>query len=307
MGESGDFPGARAEAGAWDEWDAHQKLDHLDAVGLIQWPEMTGGMPRFKRYLSTSKGAMLTDVITDVPPLSAQAKERLGYPTQKPVALLERLVAMASDPGDLVLDPFCGCGTTVVAAQTLGRRWAGIDISSFAWHLVRDERLKPLGVEAHIEGVPSDVTSAQTLCDASPRAFETWALQGISGIAPNQRAGGDRGIDGRGLTHDRKLVLAQVAGGRAFSMSKLRDFIHVVEREKAAIGVYVTLRKNVSAGGRAEAARLGRTKVGGETYPRVMFWSVEERFERNGRGGPNLPPMRDPYTGETKRQRKLAL
>ena len=217
-----------------------------------------------------------------------------------------RLVAMASNPGDLVLDPFCGCGTTVVAAQKLGRRWAGIDISSFACHLVRDERLKPLGVDAHIEGVPADVESAQELCDASPRAFETWALQGIPGIAPNQRAGGDRGIDGRGLTHDRKLVLAQVAGGR-FSMSKLRDFMHVVEREKAAIGVYVTLRRNVSAGGRAEAARLGRTKVGGESYPRVMFWSVEDRFERGGREGPNLPPMRDPYTGETKRQQELAL
>ena len=301
------FPAHSPKPEGWDGWNSHQKLDHLDAVGLIHWPDKTGGMPRFKRYLSTSKGAVLTDVITDVPPLSAQAKERLGYPTQKPVALLERLVAMASNPGDLVLDPFCGCGTTVMAAQKLGRRWAGIDISSFACHLVRDERLKPLGVDAHIEGVPADVESAQTLCDASPRAFETWALQGIPGIAPNQRAGGDRGIDGRGLTHDRKLVLAQVAGGRSFSMSKLRDFIHVVEREKAAIGVYVTLRRNVSAGGRAEAARLGRTKVGGETYPRIMFWSVEERFERGGREGPKLPPMRDPYTGETKRQRELAL
>lgn len=162
------------------------------------------------------------------------------------------------------MDPFCGCGTTVVAAQRLGRRWAGIGISSFTCHLVPDERLKPLGVEAHIEGVPADVESTQTLCDASPRAFETWALQGIPGIAPNERTGGDRGIGGRGLTHDRNLVLAQVAGGRSFSMAKLRDFIHVVEREKAAIGVYVTLRNNVSAVGRVEAAHLGRTRVGAE-------------------------------------------
>ena len=173
--------------------------------------------------------------------------------------------------------------------------------------MVRDERLKPLGVDAHIEGVPADVESAQTLCDASPRAFETWALQGIPGIAPNQRAGGDRGIDGRGLTHDRKLVLAQVAGGRQFSMSKLRDFIHVVEREKAAIGLYVTLRRNVSTGGRAEAARLGRSQVGAESYPRMIFWSTEERFERAGREGPNPPAMRHPYTGEAKLQRGLTL
>ena len=155
------FPAHAAKPSEWDEWDAHEKLDHLDAVGLIHWPKKTGGVPGFKRYLTTTKGAVLTDVITDVPPLSAQAKERLGYPTQKPVALLKRLVAMASNPGDLVLDPFCGCGTTVLAAQRLGRRWAGIDISSFACHLVRDERLKPLGVDAHIEGVPADVESAQ--------------------------------------------------------------------------------------------------------------------------------------------------
>ena len=92
------FPAHSGKPEGWEEWNTHQKLDHLDAVGLIQWPEKTGGVPRFKRYLSTTKGAVLTDVITDVPPLSAQAKERLGYPTQKPVALLKRLVAMASNP-----------------------------------------------------------------------------------------------------------------------------------------------------------------------------------------------------------------
>ena len=90
-------------------------------------------------------------------------------------------------------------------------------------------------------------------------------------------------------------------------MSKLRDCLYVVEPEQAAVGVYVTLRRNVSAGGRAEAARLGGTTVGEESYPRVTSWSVEEKFERDGREGPKLPPMRDPYTGETKRQQELAL
>ena len=113
-----------------------EKLDVLDEIGMIHWPAKEGGMPRFKRYLSTSKGRAAGDVITDIPPIGAHARERVGYPTQKPLALLERVIEASSDPGDIVLDPFCGCATACVAAEKLERQWIGIDISSRAHELV---------------------------------------------------------------------------------------------------------------------------------------------------------------------------
>ena len=120
----------------WMEMTSRQKLDRLDALGLIYWPPK-GKVPAFKRYFSTSPGQPMTDMVLDVPPLSYAAKERLGYPTQKPLALLERIISASSNEGDVVLDPFCGCATTLIAAERLGRRWAGIDISPKAVDLVR--------------------------------------------------------------------------------------------------------------------------------------------------------------------------
>ena len=113
-----------------------QRLDALDDAGLIYWPRR-GKIPQRKQYLSVSPGVPLRDIIWDIPPLSAQSKERLGYPTQKPIALLERIIEVSSKEGDVVFDPFCGCATACIAAEKLGRRWAGIDISPKAVELVR--------------------------------------------------------------------------------------------------------------------------------------------------------------------------
>ena len=124
----------------WDSLTTRQKLDRLDDLGLIVWPE-GGGMPRFKRYLSTSAGQPMTDMVLDVPPLSHSARERVGYPTQKPLALLDRIIKAGSDPGDVILDPFCGCATACVSAESLHRQWIGIDLSSLAARLV-ESRLK---------------------------------------------------------------------------------------------------------------------------------------------------------------------
>ncbi len=131
----------------WEAMTTQEKLDFLDAVGLIHWPRK-GKMPYLKRYLETRKGTPVQDVILDIPPLSASSKERLGYPTQKPVALLERIVQASSNPGNVVLDPFCGSGTTLAAAQRLGRAWIGIDSSPLAVGLTkarldRDFGLRP--------------------------------------------------------------------------------------------------------------------------------------------------------------------
>ena len=133
-----------------------EKLDVLDAIGMIHWPERAGGMPRFKRYLSTSKGRAAGDMITDITPIGARAKERMGYPTQKPLALLERIIAASSNPGDVVLDPFCGCATACVAAQKLERRWIGIDVEPQAVELCR----RRLGNELGFDGITQELTAA---------------------------------------------------------------------------------------------------------------------------------------------------
>jgi len=129
----------------YEELSVHERLEALDAAGLIYWPPK-GRVPRFKRYLSTSQGRRVHDVITDINPIASKSKERVGYPTQKPVALLERIIKASSNEGDVVLDPFCGCATTCVAAERLQRHWIGIDISAKAVDLVQVRLKKEIGI-----------------------------------------------------------------------------------------------------------------------------------------------------------------
>ena len=237
-------------------------------------------------------------------PVSRRQSERLGYPTQKPVALLERIIRTSSNEGELVLDPFCGCGTAVVAAHNLGRRWIGIDISAAAIDIIQERRLEPAGVEAPAFGMPQALADARKLAAEKPFAFERWAIQRIPGLAPNERQRGDGGIDGQGsLTatpenHGSRRVLAQVKGGR-FSLSQFRDFLHVVEHGQAACGVYITLDPVTSRQARALAAAQGEISVVDSPgrYPRVQLWSIAAYFENGGL--PALPQLADPYTGRS--------
>ena len=236
---------------------------------------------------------------TDIAIVARSRKENLKYPTQKPLKLLRRIISAASNKGDVVFDPFCGCGTTIAAARELGRQWAGVDISSFAIDLVRHRRLKDAKIPA--EGIPADLSGARKLAKERPLDFEAWIISRVAGLAPNQKQSGDGGIDGRGTIVAEKesaqsnLVIAQVKGGK-FSLSQFRDFLHVVGREDAAAGVYITLTANAaSAAARAEAAKQGMFKIGASEYPKVQFWSVEEYF--NGAKA-QLPAMNDPYTGK---------
>ena len=233
------------------------------------------------------------------------SREKLGYPTQKPVALLERIVKASSNPGDLVLDPFCGCGTTVVAADKLDRDWVGIDISPFAVDLMK-VRLGE-GRDIPLHGMPADFASAVQLSAADPFEFEKWAISRIDGMVPNQKQRGDAGIDGRGNLvispedHDSDVILAQVKGGKP-TRAQLRDFLHVVHREDAAMGVFITLDL-VSKKWQAEASGAGTVRIGASTFPRVQCWSVREYFNDSL---PKIPPLADPYTGkEIARQRVL--
>ena len=278
----------------------HQRLDALDAAGLIHWPKR-GSMPSLKRYYSSTKGTACDDMIVDIGKLEAADSEKLDYPTQKPVALLERIIRASSNEGDLVLDPFCGCGTAVVAAHNLGRRWLGIDISATAIDIIQSQRLRPLDIKAQAHGIPQDLAGARRLAADQHFKFEEWAVTRIDGLVPNERQVGDSGIDGRGRmlarpdTHDSDLVLAQVTGAQGFSLGKFRDFLHVVERENAAAGVYVTLDRRGTDAALAEARGKGEIIVGASRYPRVQVWSIADYFD--GRS-PYLPTLADPYTGK---------
>lgn len=226
------------------------------------------------------------------------SSERLGYPTQKPIKLLERIVKASSNEGDIVLDPFCGCGTTVEAARNLNRQFVGIDISSFAIDLVRERRLKDHSIPVY--GIPYDLKSAEKLAKEKPFDFESWAITRMPGFVPNTKQVADGGVDGRGkladkpVNHKSKLALAQVKGGQ-FSLSGLRDFTHVINRDNAALGRYVTLKPVSSSNARMESLSSGQIQVGASSYPRMLIWSIEEYFDNRL---PQLPTMSDPYTGK---------
>lgn len=180
------------------------ELDKLEAAGRIHWPKKEGGVPMYKRYADEMPGVPLQTVWTDVPPLHNLAAERLGYPTQKPLALLERIIQASSNPNDVVLDAFCGCGTALVAAENLGRQWIGIDVSPTACrvmakrlrdvcHVKEDEKLWRAGRGFIVRDLP---WTEEKLRKIPPFEFENWAIIALGGI-PNKAQVGDMGIDGR--------------------------------------------------------------------------------------------------------------
>ena len=251
-----------------------------------------------------SPGVPLDDV-WDIPIIAPSAKERLGYPTQKPIALLERIIKASSDHDDVVLDPFCGCGTAIDAARRLGRRWVGIDISSFAIDLIRERRLQDTAIPA--EGIPFDLESARKLATEQPFNFESWAVTRLRGFVPNIKQIGDGGLDGRATlaqvpeNFNSRLALAQVKGGK-YTLSVLRDFVGVTHRDKAAIGCFITLEPITSRAARQEVLEMGKIRVSGYTYPRMQLWSIREYFDGNL---PMMPIMNDPYTGKPQFQPDL--
>jgi len=211
---------------------------------------------------------------------------------------LRRIIEASSNEGDVVLDPFCGCGTTAVVARELNRRFVGIDISPFAVDVVRDRMLNK---NIPVNGIPTDMRGARIMAKGKPFEFEKWAITRVPGMDPNSKQVGDGGVDGRGNTTEGNLVLAQVKGGKYFP-SNLRDFLHVVERYDASFGIFVTLDRINSKHAKAEVSAMGKLKVGISEYPRVQLWSIADYLENRL---PNLPPMANPYTGKPMKTKDL--
>ncbi|MFF4652393.1 DNA methyltransferase [Streptomyces sp. NPDC001380] len=259
-----------------------------------------GVVPRRKYYLDEGKGVELQALWADIDALNSRAIERLGYPTQKPLSLLERIITASSNPGDVILDPFCGCGTTIDAAQKLGRRWVGMDITTIAIDLI-DSRLRHIFGESVAEGyeilgIPTEMDGAATLFARSPFEFERWCVMQVNG-QPNEKQVGDKGIDGvirvaidaKGNSH---RVLVSVKGG-ATNPGHVRDLIGTVASEKAAMGVFITMKKPTKA--MIEAAnRSGvyTSPFNGSQYPKVQIITVEELLQGKK---PNLPATLNPY------------
>ena len=255
------------------------KLQALDAAGRLMWSKgrQGGTTPYLVRFLDEQSGAAMPSLWDDIPPINSQAQERLGYPTQKPEALLERIISASSNEGDLVLDPFCGCGTTITVAQRLKRRWIGIDITHLAIGLIKT-RLKDAYGEAikdtyEILGEPVSVDDAQALAASDPYQFQWWALSLVHARPDEQKKGKDRGIDGCIYFHDdasgdtKSIVLSVKAGNTG--PDHVRDLRGVVTREKAAIGVLITMQEPTKEM-RKEAAT-------GEFY--VSQWGPHARIQ----------------------------
>jgi site-specific DNA-methyltransferase (adenine-specific) len=316
------------------EWKGHETppkgwrysletMMRLDEEGRVYYPTDKEGnhdttkRPRLKRYLNEQEGGVMGTVWTDIPPLNSQAQERLGYPTQKPVALLERILNASSNPGDVVLDPFCGCGTTVHAAQKLGRSWIGIDVTHLAVGLI-EKRLRegfvnavpPLQFTTH--GVPQDLDGARNLAARGRDdknyyfEFEKWALSLINAQPGNlSKKGADKGIDGNlyfGAKSEGRAIVSVKAGDNV-GVAMIRDLRGVIEREGAQIGVFLTLTEP-SRPMITEAAGAGQIELSGiaGTVPRIQIVTIEQAMALRDRAV-KVPSMRqDGFKRATKEE-----
>ena len=256
-----------------------------------------GTVPAEKRYLDEMPGVPLQDVWTDVSPIGAQASERLPYPTQKPLQLLERIIATSSNPGDLVLDPFCGCGTALVAAQKLERRWIGIDVTYLAIAVMRARLKDSFGLQGvPVIGQPTEVDGAREFAKTAEGRyqFQWWALGLVDArpVGGVEKKGADRGIDGVISFTDKHgelyRVLVSVKSGGVNS-AMVRDLKGTLEREKAAIGLFVTLEE-ASKEMRLEAdtAGLFHSDVWKRDYPRIQILTIAQLLAGVK---PQLPPF----------------
>ncbi len=300
-------PGGAEKGNPVYEWNGHTRawrysqatMQRLHEEGRLYYSRT--GYPSRKTYLDESRGVPMQDVWADIYSLSGSNKERLGYPTQKPQALLERIIEASSNEGDVVLDPFCGCGTAVAAAEKLKRRWMGIDVTHLAVALMKN-RLKTAfdivpGRDYEVVGEPADVGGARALAEQDRYQFQFWAMSLLEASPREQsRRGADRGIDGivyfiDGPRRSPRKAIVQVKSGRV-SSPLIRDLKGTVQREKAAMGLFITLEEPTSAM-RTEAVSAGfyHSDVWQRDYPKIQLRTIAELLEGKTFDLPPHPSM----------------
>jgi len=255
-----------------------ERMKEWDAQGRIRYTK--SGTAEYIRYLDEMPGMPAQDLWDDIPPINSQAKERLGYQTQKPLALLERIIKSSSNEGDIILDPFCGCGTAVVAAQKLKRQWIGIDITHLAIALMRNRLKDSFGIDAEVTGEPIDLYSAKALAAEDRYQFQWWALSLIKARPIGEKKkGADKGIDG--VIHfiddpasKPKRVIVQVKSGHVH-VKDIRELKDVASQE--AIGVFITLEpptKDMQEA--AITAGYYHSPIWNKDYPRIQILTIDE-------------------------------
>ena len=277
-----EYKGYKPPANGWAI--SKQKMEQWDREGRLYFPPNKNSRIRRKRFVDELKGMPVQNLWTDIPEINSQAQERLGYPTQKPQALLERIIAASSSEGDVVLDPFCGCGTTIHAAQKLKREWIGIDITHLAISLI-EKRLKDAfpGIQYEVHGTPKDLEGARDLAMRDKYQFQWWAVSLVDAVPfAGKKKGADSGIDGliyfkpEGKTTEKAIV--SVKGGDNVNVAMVRDLAHVVDRENAKIGVFITLADSTGPM-RTEAVKAGFYETLYGKHPKLQILTIRELFE----------------------------
>jgi site-specific DNA-methyltransferase (adenine-specific) len=274
-----------------------ERMIQLHEAGRLRYTKY--GTPEYIRYLDEMPGMPLQDTWTDISPINPRAQERLGYPTQKPLALLERIIAASSNEDDVVLDPFCGCGTAVHAAQRLGRQWIGIDITHLAISLI-EKRLKDAfpGIAFDVHGTPKDLASAEDLALRDKYQFQWWAVSMVDALPfGGKKKGADGGIDGIIYFNDydpstEKMkthrAIVSVKGGLNPSVTMVETLAATIEREKAPIGVLImNALPTREMEKRAAAVGVWRDGVD-ESFPRLQIITLAELFQGKKPRIPNV-------------------
>jgi DNA methylase/NACHT-associated inactive Restriction Endonuclease 1 len=274
---------------------SQEEIDRMEAEGRIYYSAKR--MPYVKSYLDERKGKPVQNIWTDIR-MTKSGAERLGYPTQKPEALLERIVKASSNEGDTVLDPFCGCGTAVAVAERLKRDWIGIDITHLAIGLIksrlRDAFGETIAQEYQVIGEPVSMPDAMELAKEDPYQFQWWALGLVGARRTEQRKGSDQGIDGRLYFHDEgengktKQIILSVKSGHV-GVKDVRDLRGVIEREKAEIGVLLSL-EDATKPMETEGASAGFYKSPWGNHPRLQILKIAELLDGKGIDYPHPAP-----------------
>ena len=263
-----------------------ERMRELHDKGRLRYTRT--GTPEYIRYLDEMPGVALSDVWTDISPINSQAKERLGYRTQKPVALLERIIKASSNPGDVVMDPFCGCATTIEAAEKLGRKWIGIDIAIHAIKRVAKVRLEDRlglveGRDFTVDGVPQTWEGAQDLWERDKYHFQKWAVEQVDGFVTSKRTA-DGGIDGRIYfdlpEHEGFQSMAlEVKGGKNVGISVLRELLGVLENDQAKMAGLIVLHEPSDrqlTSFKRFMGEAGDLDVHGVLYARLQILTVDQ-------------------------------